>query len=103
MDFDYFNLYTIPFIVDPLVGIHSIPGLSQSLGASPGRVLVPALSCPLLSTHQQCPVDPWHWNELLKLSKSLHHFTQAINLPCSSVCQGPPAVVGTVHQSRTEG
>lgn len=38
------------------------PGLSQSTGGVPGAVLVPALSCPRLSTHQQCPVEPWHLN-----------------------------------------
>lgn len=36
------------------------PGLSQSLGGAPGKVLVPGLSSPLLLTHQQCPVEPWH-------------------------------------------
>ncbi len=37
-----------------------LPGSSQFIVGAPGGVLVPALSCPLLSTHQQWPVDPWH-------------------------------------------
>ena len=40
------------------------PGSSQLGCEVPGGFLVPALSCPLLSTHQQCPVAPWHCRAL---------------------------------------
>ncbi|TNN65287.1 hypothetical protein EYF80_024441 [Liparis tanakae] len=39
------------------------PGRSQSTDGLPGGVLVPALSCPVTSTHQQCPVEPWHCSD----------------------------------------
>lgn len=55
-----FNEYSKPYTEAGLAGKQPIPGASQFLGAVPGGVLVPALSCPLLSTHQQCPVEPWH-------------------------------------------
>lgn len=41
-----------------------LPGSSQLGWLVPGPFLVPALSCPLLSTHQQCPVEPWHCRAL---------------------------------------
>lgn len=36
----------------------SSPALLQSTDGAPGEVLVPGLSCPLLSTHQQYPLEP---------------------------------------------
>lgn len=36
------------------------PGFPQRGGVLPAAVLVPAISCPEESTHQQCPLPLWH-------------------------------------------